>query len=160
MATQTTNLKLTKPAVGDKYDVGVMNTNMDLIDAKFAGFGQKYTYTVSVQIGTDWKNTGICKTHLSNGAYILHMTGIWDTDKSWQKDNQYAGIMAWFSSGTNSEDNNEIPLHYTGHAQNDYTIQLRTHTNFGNTDNCHLQIKSNKNFTRATEIQFTFVKIV
>ena len=32
MATQTTNLGLTKPAVSDQYDISVFNSNADIID--------------------------------------------------------------------------------------------------------------------------------
>ena len=50
------------------------------------------------------------------------------------------------------------PLHTAGHAHNSYTISLRTHSHLNGST--RLEIKSNKAFSRATDIKFTFVKMI
>ena len=125
-----------------------------------SGFGKKYTFTKSVTPTTDWTDVGIARTDLPTGAYIVYMTGIYDSNMGWQDGNVYVGLMAWFDSGTNSSERYEIPLHTAGHAHNDYTISLSTLSHLGNTTNTTLQIKSNIAFSRATDIKFTFIKLI
>ena len=38
MATQTTNYGLTKPSYNETADIGVINSNMDIIDANICSF--------------------------------------------------------------------------------------------------------------------------
>ena len=125
-----------------------------------SGFGKKYTFTKSVTIGDDWTDTGLAYNSLPTGAYIVYMTGIYDSTYTWQGGNVYVGLMTWYSTGTNSDEAWEISLHTTGHAHNAYAISLRTHSHAGNTTNTRLEIKSSKAFSRATDIKFTFVKMV
>ena len=125
-----------------------------------SGFGKKYTFTKSVTPTTDWTDVGIARTDLPTGAYIVYMTGIYDSNMGWQDGNVYVGLMAWFDSGTNSSERYEIPLHTAGHAHNDYTISLATLSHPGNTTNTTLQIKSSIAFSRATNIKFTFIKLI
>lgn len=125
-----------------------------------SGFGEKYTFTKSVTPTTDWTDVGIARTDLPTGAYIVYMTGIYDSNMGWQDGNVYVGLMAWFDSGTNSSERYEIPLHTAGHAHNDYTISLATLSHPGNTTNTTLQIKSSIAFSRATNIKFTFIKLI
>lgn len=125
------------------------------------GFGKTYTFTKTVAIGTNWTSVGIASANLPSGVYIVYMTGIWDTDKSWQNSNIYAGIMSWYNGGTNSGERSEILLHTTGHAHNEYRIFLSTLSHVGNSANSTtLEIKSNITFTRNTTITFKFVKMV
>lgn len=126
-----------------------------------SGFGKKYTFTKTLTPTTDWIDTGINGSVLPSGAYILHMTGCWDTNMSWQADAQYVGMIAWYSGDTNSNDRSDIVLHRAGHAFNGYEISLSTRC-YSRSLGVHntLQIKSNIAFTRATDITFTFVKIV
>jgi hypothetical protein len=126
-----------------------------------AGFGKIYTFTKSIVIGTDWTDTGIGPTDLPSGAYIVHMTGIYNTDMNWQESTQYAGLMSWYSGETNAGETAEIPLHTTGHAHNGYNIQLAAinHSRASLLDT-RLYIKCSTAFSRATSIRFTFVKIV
>lgn len=125
-----------------------------------SGMGKKYTFTKTVTPTTDWVDVGIARTDLSTGAYIVYMTGIYDSNMGWQNDNVYVGLMSWFDSGTNSSERYEIPLHTAGHAHNGYTISLSTLSHSGNTTNTTLQIKSNIAFSRATTIKFTFIKLI
>ena len=125
------------------------------------GFGKTYTFTKTVAIGTNWTSVGIASANLPSGVYIVYMTGIWDTDKSWQDSNIYAGIMSWYNGGTNSSERSEILLHTTGHAHSKYRIFLSTLSHMGNPANSTtLEIKSNITFTRNTTITFKFVKMV
>lgn len=50
MATQTTNLNLTKPAESEAYSVPIVNANMDKIDEFAGGFGQ-FTYVYKGGLG-------------------------------------------------------------------------------------------------------------
>lgn len=126
-----------------------------------SGFGKRYVFKKTITPTTEWADVGISKWDLPDGAYIVHMTGIWDTDRTWQADGQYAGLMSWYDGQTNANERSEIALHQTGHAFNGYVISLSTVSNSRSTDkDICLQIKSNIAFTRATEITFTFVKIV
>ena len=76
-----------------------------------SGFGKRYVFKKTVTPTTDWTDVGISKGDLPNGAYIVHMTGIWNTDMSWQGDGQYAGLMSWYSGETNANERSEIALH-------------------------------------------------
>ena len=125
------------------------------------GFGKIYVFTKTITIDTNWSSTGIVSGNLPSGVYIIYMTGIYDTDMSWQNSNIYAGIMSWFSGNTNSSERSEIILHTTGHAHNNYRIFLSTLSHGGNiTESTTLEIKSNIAFTRATTITFKFIKII
>ena len=54
MATETTNLGLTKPDLDDLYDIGVTNNNMDIIDTAIAGkAAASHTHTASQVTTTD-----------------------------------------------------------------------------------------------------------
>lgn len=123
-----------------------------------AGLGKKYTFTKSVTIGDNWTDVGLAHNSLPTGAYIVYMTGIYDSTYTWQSGNIYVGLMTWYSTGTNSDEGYEIPLHTAGHAHNSYTISLRTHSHLNGST--RLEIKSNKAFSRATDIKFTFVKMI
>ena len=89
------------------------------------------------------------------------MTGIYQTDMSWQDGNIYTGIMTMYTGVTNSSERFEIPLHRGGHAFNNITISLATLSHAGSTGlGTTLQIKSSVVFTRDTTVKFTFVKII
>lgn len=126
-----------------------------------SGFGKKYTFTKTLTPTTDWIDTGINGSVLPSGAYILHMTGCWDTNMTWQADAQYVGVVSWYAGETNGSERSDIILHRSGHAFNGYEISLSTRS-YGRNLEIHnsLQIKSNIAFTRAANITFTFIKIV
>ena len=126
-----------------------------------SGFGKRYSFTKTLRLGTDWIDTGITSNDLPQGAYIIYMTGIYDTDKSWQDGNIYVGLMTMYTGQCNGGERFEIPLHRGGHAFNGYDISLAT-LNHSNSSGMRitLQIKSNIAFTRDTAVKFTFVKII
>lgn len=144
----------------DKLD-GYHASDLKGMFANTDGFGKTYTFTKTITIGTNWSSTGIASRNLPSGVYVIYMTGIYDTDKSWQNGNIYAGIMSWYSENTNSSERSEIILHTTGHAHNGYLIFLSTLSHNGNiAESTTLEIKSNIAFTRETTITFKFVKII
>ena len=150
----------TQAANADKLD-GYHASDLKSMFANTDGFGKIYVFTKTITIGTNWSSTGIVSGNLPSGVYIIYMTGIYDTDMSWQNSNIYAGIMSWFSGATNSSERSEIILHTTGHAHNNYRIFLSTLSHEGNiTESTTLEIKSNIAFTRATTITFKFIKII
>lgn len=150
----------TQAANADKLD-GYHASDLKSMFANTDGFGKIYVFTKTITIGTNWSSTGIVSGNLPSGVYIIYMTGIYDTDMSWQNSNIYAGIMSWFSGATNSSERSEIILHTTGHAHNNYRIFLSTLSHGGNiTESTTLEIKSNIAFTRATTITFKFIKII
>ena len=56
MATETTNLKLTKPAGTEAPDISVINANMDKIDSAVAGKANtNHTHSdyITIELGTD-----------------------------------------------------------------------------------------------------------
>lgn len=53
MSTQTTNLKLVKPAEDDLYDISVQNGNMDIIDKVIGKNPQYYSYATDYNGGTN-----------------------------------------------------------------------------------------------------------
>lgn len=145
----------------DKLD-GYHASDLKGMFANTDGFGKTYTFTKTITIGTNWSSTGIASGNLPSGVYVIYMTGIYDTDKSWQNSNIYAGIMSWYSGNTNSSERSEIILHTTGHAHNGYLIFLSTLSHGGGNiaESTTLEIKSNIAFTRETAITFKFVKII
>ena len=60
-----------------------------------------------------------------SGTYIIELYSN-TSGVSSQYDIRYSGIMAVFTSQTNSTDTDEITLHSMGHASNDRHIYLRT----------------------------------
>jgi len=69
--------------------------------------------------------------------------------------------MYWYASGTNSNNAAEIPLHHSGHADNDRYIYLRTLTDTGAaTGKIYLQIKGNGNNSGASTYSFTFKRLL
>jgi hypothetical protein len=125
-----------------------------------SGFGKKYTFTKTITPTTEWQNIGINGSALPSGLYLIHLTGIQNGTKTWQYDNQYAGVMSWYSGNTNSGDTCDITLHQTGHANNGELIYLRTQCSWNNTNGTQLQIKSSVNHSAASNIIITIVKIV
>lgn len=125
-----------------------------------SGFGKIYSFTKQLQPTTSWIKTGISSQNLPDGCYIICMKGLYDTNMSWQNNNIYVGIMSWYSSGTNSSERFEILLHSTGHARNSYNIYLSTFSHNGNpVESTTLEIKSNKNYSRISDVQFNFIKL-
>jgi len=58
MASTTTNLNLTKPAQSDAVNIGVINTNMDLIDQAFGALMGRIYPVGAIYISTNSTNPG------------------------------------------------------------------------------------------------------
>ena len=83
------------------------------------------TITKTLTVGTSWTNTGIVKSNLQSGSYMVQIynNGRSDTEL-W--DERWTGVMSWYDGGTNSNEVDEISLHCAGHANNGRHIYLRT----------------------------------
>lgn len=78
MATQTTNLGLTKPAYSDPADISVINTNMDTIDAAIKALQDSVSLdgitTITAYSYTNNDNSGIKWTKADGSGYLLNAT--------------------------------------------------------------------------------------
>ena len=83
------------------------------------------TISKTLTIGTSWTNTGIVKSNLQSGSYMVQIynNGRSDTEL-W--DERWTGVMSWYDGGTNSNEVDEISLHCAGHANNGRHLYLRT----------------------------------
>ena len=114
------------------------------------------TITKSLTVTTDWMDTGIAGNNLATGMYAVYMTVNNPSAQLWQE--SWAGIMSWFSDGTNSTNSDEIILHNAGHADNANEVYLRTiRQSSGGT--MKLQIAAKIAFTEAASITFNFRKL-
>ena len=114
------------------------------------------TITKSLTVTTDWMDTGISGNNLATGMYAVYMTVDNSSAQLWQE--SWAGIMSWFSGGTNSGNSDEILLHNAGHADNSNEVYLRTiRQSSGGT--MKLQIAAKIAFTEAASITFSFRKL-
>ena len=113
------------------------------------------TITKSLTVTTDWMDTGIAGNNLATGMYAVYMTVDNSSAQLWQE--SWAGIMSWFSDGTNSTNSDEIILHNAGHADNSNEVYLRTIRQ--PSGNMKLQIAAKIAFTEAASITFSFRKL-
>ena len=116
------------------------------------------TITKSLQVTTDWMDTGISGSDLSTGTYIISMhvsskmLDIWNFT--------WSGIMTWYDEAVNDSDTSEIYLHSAGHATTK-NLYLRTvHTLRTNDNVLKLQIASSSAFSEATDVTFKFKRII
>ena len=114
------------------------------------------TITKSLKVTTDWMDTGIAGNNLATGMYAVYMTVDNSSAQLWQE--SWAGIMSWFSGGTNSGNSDEIILHNAGHADNSNEVYLRT-IRQNSPGNMKLQIAAKIAFTEAASITFSFRKL-
>ena len=70
----------------------------------------------------------------------------------------WAGIMSWFSGGTNSTNSDEILLHNAGHADNSNEVYLRTIRQTSSAS-MKLQIAAKTSFPEAASITFSFRRL-
>lgn len=113
------------------------------------------TITKSLTVTTDWMDTGIAGNNLATGMYAVYVTVDNSSAQLWQE--SWAGIMSWFSDGTNSTNSDEIILHNAGHADNSNEVYLRTIRQ--TSGNMKLQIAAKIAFTGAASITFSFRKL-
>ena len=147
------------------YDVATASSNglMSKGDkAKLNALGDIVTIQKSLKLTTDWMDTGIAGENLSDGTYIIQVSGLTTNSTGFYQE-VYSGVMTWFSSMTNSTCVDEIPLHNAGHAENGNEIYLRTARMDAGSDRkgrLKLQIAALKAGTAADTITFKFRKMI
>lgn len=114
------------------------------------------TITKSLTVTTDWMDTGISGNNLATGMYAVYMSMNSPNDGLYGE--SWAGIMSWFSGGTNSTNSDEIILHNAGHADNSNEVYLRTIRQYDR-NYMKLQIAAKQAFTEAASITFSFRKL-
>lgn len=147
------------------YDVATASSNglMSKGDkAKLNALGDIVMIQKSLNLTTDWMDTGIAGENLSDGTYIIQVSGLTTNSTGFYQE-VYSGVMTWFSSMTNSSGVDEIPLHNAGHAENGNEIYLRTARMDAGSDRkgrLKLQIAALKAGTAADTITFKFRKMI
>lgn len=121
------------------------------------------TISKQLQIPENWTDTGIVGPDLAAGTYAIQVysakspspPGIWGE--------HFTGVLYWYNGVTNSENACEISLHYSGHADNNQRIYLRTlrlkNTGDG-TNYLHLQIKATTANTSSDTVYFKFKLLI
>lgn len=115
------------------------------------------TITKSLKVTTDWMDTGITGGDLATGMYAVYMQ-VPTIDATGLYQESWAGIMSWFSGGTNSTNSDEILLHNAGRADNSNEVYLRT-IRQASSASMKLQIAAKTAFTKAASITFNFRKL-
>ena len=122
---------------------------------------QIWTVTKSLQVTTDWIDTGIDSSHITSaGSYMIQMY-VDNHDASGQEYQEfYTGVMSW-RGYTNSDATDEIILHSAGHAPNSGRTYLRTRRSF-NVDGgkMYLQIKGALALSAADNYIFNFRRMM
>ena len=115
------------------------------------------TITKTLTIGTSWMDTGIAKSNLQSGSYMVQIynNGRSDTEL-W--DERWTGVMSWYDGGTNNTGADEISLHCAGHANNGRHLYLRT-VRTPNGGGLKLQIACTNNLNSST-YEFRFRKLI
>ena len=121
------------------------------------------TKNISLTLTTNWQDTGILMNDSTlfasgSGTYIIELyteaSGV-----SLQYAMRYSGIMAVFTSTTNSTDTDEIILHSMGHASNGRHIYLRTVLQ-ASPNYAKIQIASSATWTGAGTITIKTRRII
>ena len=115
------------------------------------------TISKTLTVGTSWTNTGIVKSNLQSGSYMVQIynngrsvTELWDE--------RWTGVMSWYDGGTNSNEVDEISLHCAGHANNGRHLYLRT-VRTPNGGGLRLEIACTHNLGSST-YEFRFRKLI
>lgn len=125
--------------------------------SKLDGVPTVKTITKSLKVTTDWMDTGIAGNALATGMYAVYMQVPTDESVGLYQES-WAGIMSWFSGGTNSTNSDEIILHNAGHADNSNEVYLRT-IRQASSASMKLQIAAKQAFTGAASITFNFRRL-
>lgn len=72
----------------------------------------------------------------------------------------YSGLMSWYGSNTNDDDEDEIVLHKAGHAPNNHHIYLKTVRRSSNNGDLKLQIASTATTTGNSTYTFKFRRMI
>ncbi len=115
------------------------------------------TITKSLTVTTDWMDTGISGNNLATGMYAVYMQ-VQTIESAGLYVESWAGIMSWFSGGTNSTNSDEILLHNAGHADNSNEVYLRTIRQTSSAS-MKLQIAAKTSFPEAASITFSFRRL-
>lgn len=120
------------------------------------------TFTKSLQLTTDWQDTGIAYTDLETGTYIVTcFVGYNYTVGGDSYQETYAGLIQWFKPTTNSTTSDEIPLHRAGHAPNSGILYLRTlRSPVSQGGQLKLQIAYSLNTTGVFDYIFKFRRLI
>ena len=115
----------------------------------------------SLTLTPAWQDVGIDGTDLPTGTLIVQLF-VDDEDEVDSPHKQYteyySGLMSWFSTGTNSEVADEIPLHRAGHAPNEGQTFLRVKRNTSGV--LSLQIAANYTANSAANYTFKFRQMI
>ena len=124
---------------------------------------QLKTFTQSIQVTTEWQNTGIDSTDIvANGTFIIQLVADnYDVGGTLYRE-IYSGVMSWRGNdSTNSPIADEIVLHAAGHAENSGRLFLRTQRTYAATDGkLHLQIKGSVNTNAPDNYTFKFRRMI
>lgn len=82
------------------------------------------TISKTLTIGTSWTDTGIARSNLQSGSYMVQVHNNEPNNGIYGE--RWTGVMSWYDGGTNSNEVDEISLHCAGHANNGRHIYLRT----------------------------------
>lgn len=98
-----------------------------------------FTKNISFPVNT-WIDVGISGSDLASGVYILYFYPTETVSQQlWSE--RYVGLIYWFSTGTNSSNATDIPIHYSGHANNSTHIQARTQRSRNTESNPFLRLQ-------------------
>lgn len=125
--------------------------------SKLDGVPTVTTITKSLKVTTYWMDTGIAGNNLATGMYAVYMQ-VPTVESVGLYNESWAGIMSWFSGGTNSTNSDEIILHNAGHADNSNEVYLRT-IRQNSSASMKLQIAAKTAFTGAASITFNFRRL-
>ena len=122
-----------------------------------------FSKTIQASEANTWYDVGIQGEDLTTGTYIMEVN-FWSfagISNIWSE--SCAGVVFWYSYGTNSEIGTEIPIHINGHATNGTIIKLRTlrQASYQVDDaRSKLQILFSVGMTEAREVTFKFRKMI
>ncbi len=121
-----------------------------------------FSYAASLTLSTTWQDTGVSATNLSTSGVYLVTCALSDfAVGGGQYTETYVGMMYWYASTTNGSDVAEIPLHHSGHADNNRYIYLRTRIDpAASTGKIYLQIRGNGTNSGASTYTFTFKRLM
>jgi hypothetical protein len=124
------------------------------------GIDEILTITKTLQLTTNWQDTGIQGTDLATGTHAVQIFSNDQTSGGYNYEETYSGLMSWFSGNTNSYEPTEIHLTSAGHAPNDNHIYLRL-IRSGTPGKCRLQMRKDiASMTSGYTYTFKFRRLI
>jgi chromosome segregation ATPase len=124
------------------------------------GIDEILTITKTLQLTTNWQDTGIQGTDLATGTHAVQIYSNDQTSGGYNYEETYSGLMSWFSGNTNSYEPTEIHLTSAGHAPNDNHIYLRL-IRSGTPGKCRLQMRKDiASMTSGYTYTFKFRRLI